>query len=319
MERVGRRALLRGAATLPVALGGLAGAAGLVGLSGCSAGPPPVPERFRLATGPAGAVYREIGTAYAGVLDEAWGARVVDVLHTDAAVENARMLVAGEAEIGLVNVDVAAEHPDELRALARVFDSVLHLVVTVDSDVRSLADLEGRVVAAGLEESGTRFVLERMLAHAGVRAEIRTMSQADSVAALLDGEVEVVASLTGMPTPAVTDLADAALPTRLADLTADLPGFVAAYPLSYLSVVIPTTMYPPMPSAAAVAVPTLLVAPTSTSDDVVRFCVEVLFDRAADLSAVRPEASQINPRTGAATTPIALHPAARDWFRDHKP
>lgn len=313
MPTVSRRAALRGGLALPavLALPPL--------LAACGDSPPPVPDRFRLATGPAGAVYREIGQAYAGVLDEAWGREVVQVVHTDAAVENARLLIAGEAEIGLVNVDVAADHPDDLRALARVFDSVVHLVVTADSPVRSLADLDSRAVAAGLDESGTRFVLERMLAHAGVRADIRTLSQADSVAALLDGEVEAVASLTGMPTPAIVELAESPQPTRLVDFSAEIGGIVEAYPLDYLAVVIPATMYPPMAAATTLAVPTLLVVPTAMPDELARFCVDVLFDRAVDLSAVRPEASQINPRTGAATTPIPLHPGARAWFRDHKP
>lgn len=308
-----RRSALRGAAGLAAGLGGVAA------LAGCGAGTPEPPSRFRLATGPAGAVYREIGQAYAGVLDEAWGRDVVEVLYTDAAVENARMLAAGEAEMALVNTDVAAAYPDELRALARVFDSVLHLVVPGDSPVRSIADLEGRTVAAGLEESGTRFVLDRLLAYAGVTAQVRTLTQEDSVAALVDGEVEVAVSLTGMPTPAVVQLADDPRPTRLVDLAAELGGVTDAFPLDYFPVVVPATMYPPMAAATALAVPTLLVVPTDCDDEVARFCVDVLFARATELSRVRGEASQINPRTGAATTPIALHPGARDWFRDRKP
>nr|WP_255661100.1 TAXI family TRAP transporter solute-binding subunit [Pseudonocardia sp. ICBG1293] len=192
-----RRDVLLGGGALAGAL--LAGGA----LTGC-APPPRPPEPFRLATGPEGAVYREIGSALAGLLDREWGREVVEVVHTDSAPENVALLTSGRAELGFVNVDVALAHPEPVVALARVFDSVLHALVPAASPARDVRDLDGLTLACGAPLSGTRFVTERLLEVAGVRATLRSHTQADSVRAFRAGEVDGVLSLTGMPTPAVT-------------------------------------------------------------------------------------------------------------------
>lgn len=287
-------------------------------LTACTAQPPPAPDPFRLATGPEGAVYREIGGALAEVVDREWGREVVEVVYTEAAPENAALLTSGRAEMGFVNVDVAAAHDGELRALARVFDSVLHVVVPSGRGLRRIGDLDGLTLAAGLPRSGTRYVLERLLAGSGSTARLRAYSQADSVRAFRRGEVDAVVSLTGMPTPAVTELAEGG-GVELLDLAPEVEALAQQHPLEYFSVVVPATTYPPMPSATALAVPTLLAVPPTMDDALALFLTGVLFDHADELSRVRAEASQINPRTGAATAPVPLHPGARRWFRDRKP
>ena len=312
MGGLSRRELLR-------ASGVLAGTALGTGLlAGCGVSPPRPPEPFRLATGPEGAVYREIGRALADVLDRAWGRPVVELVYTDAAPENVTLLTEGRVEMAFVNVDVATVYGDRVVALARVFDSVMHALVPADSTARDLRDLDGATVAAGLPRSGTRYVTTRLLEQAGSRATLRTHSQADSVRAFRAGEVDAVFSLTGMPTPAVTELARDG-EVRLLDLSAQVDSLVRVYPLEYVPVVVPATMYPPMASAPAAAVPTLLAVPPSMDEELAHWLTGLVFEHAAELSQVRQEASQINPRTGAATTPVGLHPGARRWFRGQKP
>lgn len=295
------------------------GAVGLSALSlaGCAAPAPQPRTPFRLATGPAGAVYREIGQAFAAVVDREWSAGAVEVLFTSAAVENAELLTAGGAEAGFINVDVAQHFGEEIAAIARVFDSVLHIVVPADSPVRSVGELNGRTVAAGLERSGTRFTLTAVAARLGLELDVRDLSQSDSVTALERGEVDALVSLTGMPTPAISRLA--ARDVRFLDLGEALDEVVSSAPLAYFPVTIPGTMYPGIPSATTLAVPSLLAVPRATDDELASFLTACLFDNAAELSRVRPEAGQITPRMGAATTPVALHPGAASWFRANKP
>lgn len=301
-----------------VAAAGLGLLAAASPLAGCATGPPSLPDPFRLATGPPGAVYREIGRVLAEVLGRSWPDRRIEVLHTDAGVENAGLLLAGQTELGLTNIDIVEERGPELVALARLFDSVVHLVVTEDSGVRSIRDLDGRPVASGLPESGSRFVVTRLAEALGIELVFEDFSQADSVEAIRSGRVDAVLSLTGMPTPAVTRLAVGG-GVRLLDLGDDLEPLFDAYPLSYAPVVIPGSMYPPLAGVRTFAVPTLLAAHRSLPRDLAKFVTGAVFENAAELSRVRPEAGQINPRTGAATVPVALHPGAEDWFREQKP
>jgi len=319
-------------------LGGIAGASWLA-LAGCADSPSPdadaesgpesdtAPDadaaagdrgRLRLATGSAGAVFREFGAALADIVNREWDGGALEVLHTDASYQNLHMLAAGDCELALANIDGEAEGPDDLRALGRVFESVLHVVVPEDSPVASFADLAGRVVTCGLPESGTQFTAGVVFDATGVRPEIVHHTQTDAIEALAMGEVEAMLSLTGMPTPAVQKLA-ARGGFRLLSIPDAVADVVRAHPDHYLPVTIPRTAYDGMDAAETVGVPSLLVCRAGLPDDLARTLTRIVFTHGEELSAVRPEAGQINMRTGIATHPIALHDGSRAWFRAEKP
>lgn len=292
----------------------------VLAVAGCAPSAPPRVDRLRLATGPAGAVYREFGAALAELWNAAWGAQVVTVVPTDASVDNVHLLLDGEVELGLVNVDVAHPHREELRALLRVFDSVVHLLVPEDSPVGSLADLAGLRVSVGLPGSGTRFVADRLLSAAGVAVLPSELGQADAAEALYQGRVDAVLSLTAMPTPAISWLLQQPRARfRFVDLSADGRELHRRHPGEYLDVTITGTVYPEVAAAATLAVPTLLAARADLAEEIAAFCTRSTVLGAAELSRSRPEARQINRRTAVATTPIRLHPGAADWFRSVKP
>lgn len=274
--------------------------------------------RLRLATGSEGAVFREFGAALAEIVNREWSNGSIEVLHTDASYQNLRMLSHGECELALANIDGESAGPDDLRALGRVFESVLHVVVADDSDVHVFNDLHGRIVTCGLPESGTQFTTDVVFDVTGVRPRIVHHNQSEAVEALVSGEVEAMLSLTGLPTPAVEKLA-ARGGFRIVDISDAVQEVVEAHPDTYLPVTIPGTAYPGIASAQTVGVPSLLVCRAELPDEVARALTRIVFTHGEELSAVRPEAGQINLRTGVATHPVALHDGSRDWFRSMKP
>lgn len=298
-------------------LGGAAATLSSLALAAC-ASPKPAGQVLTLATGPEGAVFREIGAAYADAVNASWPAGEMLVRDTASSLENAQLLSAGEVDAALINVDVAAGFEGEIVALARVFDSVLHLVVPEGSDITDLRGLQGKTIAGGLELSGTRFTTSAILTELGVEANYVSLSQADSVAALAGGAVEAAASLTGMPTPAISEIG-AGQRVRFIDLGSDAEHLIDRFSLVYFPVTIPSTMYEGLQAATTLAVPTVLAVRPGMPDALAEFLTACLFGNADALSHVRPEAGQINPRTGAGTTPIALHPGAAGWFRANKP
>lgn len=311
MTRMTRRELLR------VALG--AGiAAAVVPMTACADGPPRPPGRLTLATGPAGAVYRELGAALAREWNAAWGSQVVRTVETDAAVENARLVLAGEAELGLVNVDVARAEAVELTAVARVFDSVLHVVVRADGPVRSLPDLAGRRVGLGAAGSGTRFTAWRLQAIAGIDVRRVDLTQQAGAEALLAGEIDALVSLTAMPTPALVWLSERAS-IEFLPVPEQADRLIAAHPLEYAPATITRAVYPGAEPAATFAVPTVLACRADLDDRIAGFLARVMLERAGALADVRPEARQLHARTAVATSPMPLHPGAAAWFASVKP
>lgn len=295
-------------------------ATGLVGIGACARETVPEPVRLRLATGPAGAVYREIGAAFADVWNAAWDQEVVELVLTDASVDNLELLLAGDVDLGLVNVDVVADHRHEMAALLRVFDSVLHIVVPEDSPISSVAGLDGRRVSLGLPGSGTRFIADRLLTALDVEVDAFSLSQTDGARELSEGTLDAFVSLAAMPTPAISWLLTRpGKAFRFLDLSGETVELQRRHPGEYVAVTISAAVYPGVMSAEAVAVATLLAAQPQLTDPVAAFLTRTVIEEAATLRVSRPEAQQINARSGVATAPIRLHPGAADYYRSIKP
>jgi TRAP transporter TAXI family solute receptor len=295
----------------------LLGAAAVVA-TGCSAAPPPpAPAELRIATGPPGAVFREIGAALAGALAAHLPRTRVVARPSAATVENLRLLAAGDVQLGLAGLDATldpAAPSQHLAAVGRLYDSFLHLVVPRDSPVRSLTDLAGRTVSLGAVGSGTEFTAPRVLRLRGVRVRDVRMTQADGADALAAGRIDALFSLTGIPTPAIIGLAQR-MPVRLVPLGAEAGALADAFPGPYVPATVPATTYQGVPPSETVAVPNLLLARDDLANPVVEVVTETVFTEAGRIAADHPEAQRINVRTGIATGPVPLHPGAARWFR----
>ncbi|RQX15790.1 C4-dicarboxylate ABC transporter substrate-binding protein [Micromonospora ureilytica] len=313
MTRFSRRAVL------------LAGSGLLVG---CSRQPEAGEVHLRLATGPAGAVYRRIGGALAEHISEQVPGATVTTVPSGASTDNIRMLRAGEVHLGLTSLDALitsdGSAPGGLSAICRLYDSHLHLVVMAGSAIGAFRDLEGKRVSLGAHDSGTEFTSLRVLKLGPLKPDGRNLSQAESAGALRDGTIEAMFSLTGVPTPAVTELAQRH-PIRLIPLDAQADGLFTAYPGPYAPAMIHAAAYAGVPATRTVAVPNVLLARDDLPDDLVYAITDTVFRHTGAITSAGrdgtealPEAWQINVRTGISTASVPLHPGAAAWFRDRK-
>lgn len=311
--RFSRRALL-------LAAGGL--------LVGCSQRPEGEKVHLRLATGPAGAVYRRIGGSIAEHISEQVPGATVSTVPSRASTDNIRMLRSGEVHLGLTSLDALimpdGSAPEGLSAVCRLYDSHLHLVVMAGSPIDEFGDLEDKRVSLGARDSGTEFTSLRVLELSGVNVDRRYLSQAASAAALRDGEIDAMFSLTGVPTPAITELAQQH-PIRLLPLEEQADALVRAFPGPYAPATIPATAYAGVPATRTVAVPNVLLVRTDLPEDLVYAITDTIFTHTGTITSVGrdgaeavPEAWHINVRTGISTASIPLHPGAAAWFRDRK-
>ncbi|MBM0276235.1 TAXI family TRAP transporter solute-binding subunit [Micromonospora tarensis] len=312
-SRLSRRAVL-------LAAGGM--------LVGCTREPEVDEVHLRLATGPAGAVYRRIGGALAEHISEYVPGATVTTVPSRASTDNIRMLRAGEVQLGLTSLDVLittdGSAPEGLSAICRLYDSHLHLVVMAGSGLDEFADLTGKRVSLGAHDSGTEFTSARVLQLARMRADRRFLSQADSAASLRDGKIDAMFSLTGVPTPAITELA-LRHPVRMIPLDAQADALCRAYPGPYAPAMIPATAYASVPATRTVAVPNVLLVRNDLPADLVYAITDTIFTHTGTIASgsrddgeAVPEAWQINVRTAISTATIPLHPGAAAWFRDRK-
>lgn len=319
---IDRRTVLRG-------LGGL-GVLGLVAaLPACTSSLES--SRLTVATGFTQGVYYAVGTALGQAWQQQLSLATPPVIRTSAGSgENLQLLASGAADVAFSQVDAAAEllhrtAPDAARApraLARVYDEFVHVVVPANARIETLTDLRGKRVSIGAIDSGVIVVAQRLLRSFGVTdtdLQARNFGLNDSIAALEAGTIDAFFWAGGLPTRGIVDLA-ARFPIKLVGLSDEdkkLVGFLSVHP-EYSRNSIPARTYGNIEPVTSVLIRSFLLVRAEMSEDLAYGLTEVLFDQQERLAQASPSALTIDLQSGIGTSPVPLHPGAQRFFRQAK-
>jgi TRAP transporter TAXI family solute receptor len=197
---------------------------------------------FRIGTAATGGSFFEIGGVVASAISgpveaSACGSGgncgvpglVAVAQATQGSIENLRLVDSGQIESAFAQADLAAMAyagtrvfaeggaMPRLRAIASLFPEALHIVVRVDSPIRTIGDLAGKTVSLGEEGSGSAVNARVLLAAAGFgEGEVtqKNLRPAQAAEALKAGTVDALIIAGAIPIPAISELAQAA-PIRL--------------------------------------------------------------------------------------------------------
>jgi TRAP transporter TAXI family solute receptor len=321
----------RGTGRRLVTIGALSAVLLATALGSAAAEPaqPPAPGAVVIATGGTKGVYFQ----YAQSLVRASHGRLgqVRLLDTSGSVHNVGLLAQGQATFAICAADAAMDgyagrgpfgEPVPLRAVARLYDDYIHLVVPAPSAVHSLGDLRGLRVSMGPEGSGTAVIADRLFGVAGLDPhrdiDRRVLGINDSVAALQAGTIDAFFWSGGLFTGGITELGNS-MAVRLVSLGEAATALRTRYGGVYRTGTIPAGTYRGVDSTVTtVAVPNLLVTRDSTSAATVQRVLDALFASAAQVARDIPAAVQLDPRSAAFTGRLPLHPTATSYYRTHK-
>jgi TRAP transporter TAXI family solute receptor len=298
----------------------------LIGIGVAGEGNPPV-THIRIATGSQTAVYYAFGRALGQLVDDNLPDTDAQVMVTAASVENVRLVENNGAEIGFTQADIlvtGSAPPDpRVRALARVYEDLLHLVVPSDSKIQSLADLKGRRVAIGAAGSGTEITVKRLLGVGGLSAPGMIQTEGwgldDSAAALRDGRIDAFFFSGGLPVQAIEDLNNS-LGIRIVGLGEWVEPMRKTYSTVYVRREVNDSVYNlPPPAVSTIAVPNFLVVPTDMPDDIAYDLTKLLMEKHEALARAHPAGERFDVRSAIGTMPVPLHPGAARYFRSVKP
>ena len=315
-----RRAVLRAGAG--AALGTLVGAAA----SAC--GTDFADTRLTLGTGGSQGVYYALG----GALADAWQEQLdlprrPTVRVTAGSVENLTLLASGAVDVIFSAADVADTAKDAPsppgrapRALARIYDDALQVVVPADSPITLLSQLRGRQVSVGATDSQVIVAARRLLDAAGLSAQ-RDLTASElgideSIAALRDGHIDAFFWSGGLPTNGLAALA-AQHPIRLLDLSPVVPALRAAYPVYDVGTV-PTATYGIPAPVTTLFVRNFLLVAAAMPDELAEALVGGLFAERERLVRANPAGRVIDTRSAIGTQPVPLHPGAERFYRSAK-
>lgn len=286
-------------------------------------------SQYAIAGGGSNGVYYAYGAEVARALSGSLGVRV-EVAETAGSVDNLLRVSSGQALLGFAQGDAAADAVagagafDEalpVRAVARLYDEYLHVVVRADSDIADLGDLAGKTVSLGAENSGVNVIAARAL-HA---AEVDIASIADpqldlsaSISALEGSGIDGFFWVGGIPTPGIAELATTT-PVRLVPVEQTwVTAINTRYSDAYRPSDFPVGLYGLDESVPTMAVPNYLVTSSDTPDGIVRDVLTSLFDGRTDIAQRVPVASLLDRRQAIFTGPVDLHPGAIEYYRDQR-
>lgn len=289
-------------------------------------------RRIVIVTGGTGGVFYPYGGGLAKILSEKVPNVQASAQVTGGSVDNVKLLHSGDAEIGLSTLDSAydglkgdaaykSEGKQDVRVLAVLYDSFLHVVASQASGIAKVADIKGKRVSVGSAGSSTESIADRVIAASGLdpMKDITrdNLGVGESAGALKDGKVAVFFWIGGVPTSAVRELAVSGQPSiRFVDTSKELAQLERQFPGLYRPFNLPQTAYAGMPEAVAgLGVANVLLVSAKAKDDMVTMVLNGIFNNLEEVQKVHPEARRLTLQSAASKTAVPFHPAAERFYK----
>jgi len=292
-------------------------------------------EKYSLsiATGGTGGVYYPLGGGMANILSKYVPGLQATAEVTGGSIDNLKLIATGKPYIAFSMADAgqdAYRGEDKfkgtkvpLRTLMVLYPNRMHVVTIEDTGITKMADLKGKRVSTGSPGSATEVMAFRVIEAAGLDKD-RDMKRerlgvAESVNAIKDRKIDAFFWVGGLPTAAVTDLANTpGIRIKMIDHGDAVAKMNKKYGPLYVNDSIPKSMYKGMDADNKIAtVWNILVSNQNLSDKTAYDVVKTIFDHKADLVAVHKESENFvleNQKTSA--SPIPFHPGAIKYFAE---
>lgn len=289
----------------------------LSSLSGCGK----AEDALRFGTGGTGGTYYAYGSALAPQIEADTG-RAVEVKPTTGSEANLRLLQGDLLDLAVVQSDTlqyAAEGETSYRAVAGLYTEACQIVVTKSSGIRSVADLAGKRVSVGADESGVTRNAEQILMANGLTVDMLQASRlsfSDSAAAMERGEIDAFFCTAGAPTNAVAELAGK-LDIQLLSIDRRSIEQLTSLYSCYTACTIPAGTYQGQTEdVTTLGVRAVLVASDALDAATVRQITAALFDHNAAVQESIAMDASLDPAGAVSSVPIPFHPGAADYYEE---
>ena len=290
-------------------------------------------DNLSIATGGTGGVYYPLGGGMASVLSKYVPGISATAEVTGGSVANLQLIGTGKPYIALTMADALQDayrgedkfkgKPVKVSTLMVLYPNRMHAVTIEGSGINKIADLKGKRVSTGSAGSATEVMAFRILEAAGLDKDRditrERLGAAESANALKDRKIDAFFFVAGLPTSAVTDIANTpGIKIKMIDHADLVPAMNKKWGNLYVKDVIHKDVYRGMDADNHQAtVMNLLVAPTNMSEKEAHDIVKAFFDHHDELVRVHKEAENIrleNQKKDA--SPIPWHPGAVKYFAE---
>jgi uncharacterized protein len=294
---------------------------------------------FQIATGSTEGVFFPVGQAMAGLISHPPGVGrcdtatvcgpagvILSARTSQGAADNLRGVNAGTVDSGFADGDLiaaavaghgAVRKAAHLRVMAALFTEDLHLVVAAKSNIHGVADLRGRRLYLGAENSGTAARGRAILQAFGVD-HVRPIPPAGTPEQMLQaGKIDAYFTMAGVPLEAVKALIARGI-ARLAPVDGEgRDRLVKAVP-QLAPALIAAGAYPGVGAVETVSTRAYWVTRDSEPDPLIYGVTRALVNPAnrPALDASHPSARDIALSSAASNPPAPLHTGAARYYRE---
>ena len=275
-----------------------------------------------LASGSQTGEYYAFSQALAEVVEQNHPQIRIEVVATDGSADNMSRLRDNDAQLALVQSDTPVERP--VRAIARLFPEMFHLLVRKDANIQTVADLRNQRIALMPEGSGSYALFWPLVNHYGLTADnFQVTPQTPEIAyeTLLAGEAEALFRVMTLGNPTM----QAVLQNEAIQLLAIDQVEALQLSLPYLEAqTIPKGTYDggrPLPAQdlSVVAVNALLVIHENMPDEVAHALTNTLYTHRNELVTRYPRAALIRLPDSGNDLGLPLHPGAQAFYDRNEP
>jgi len=290
-------------------------------------------QNISIATGGTGGVYYPMGGGLASVLSSKVPGMSATAEVTGGSVDNLNLIGTGKPYVGFSMADAAkdaqvgdgkfAGKKVDLRTLLVLYPNLMHVVTVDGTGIKTMKDLKGKRISTGAPGSATEVMAFRLLESAGLDKDKdvkrERLSVAESVNAVKDRKIDAFFWVGGLPTAAVTDLANSTgMKIVMVDTTDEIPAMNKKYGNLYFPTLIPKATYSGMAKDNKVAaVANILVVNANMSDADAYKIVKAIFDNKLELVRTHQEYMNVNlENQKQKSTPIDFHAGALKFFKE---
>lgn len=287
------------------------------------------PTTMTMGTGGTAGTYYGYGGILGSQIKTSTGI-TVNVVSTDGSKANILGIDAGNYQLGTVQSDVMAygwdgsrsfEQEgalDSFRVIGGLYAEAVQLV-TMDSSIKSVADLKGKKVSIGAAGSGVYFNAVDILAAAGLsEKDIQPQYQsfADSADALKDGKIDAAFIVAGAPTPAIQELCTTTS-AKLVPIDGDVAKKLMESSPYYTTYKVPAGTYDGQEEEiTTVTVKATLIVSASASEDDVYNITKSIFDNIDAITAAHAKGAELSIENATDGITVPFHAGAAKYFKE---
>lgn len=283
-------------------------------------------DNLRFVTGGESGTYYAFGSVIAQHATSEAGVKVTSIIGNGSK-SNVFELEDGNAELAFCQSDVMAyaykgtnifEKPVTCFSTVAALYSEQVQIVTVNPDIKTVADLRGKSVSIGAPGSGVYFNAVDILDVYGMTVDdIKATYQSfgDSADALKDGKIDAAFIVAGAPTLAVTDLSTTKK-VNLVSLDDEHANALIEKSPYYAKCTIGKDVYKTESDTTTVSVGAVILAKDTVSEDAVyRICKDI-FDNASSLVTSHAKYGELSLEFASSVKSVPYHAGAVKYFAE---